>query len=104
MKGWLRLIHVVETSWSAEKPRGPTGLHRLPAGNLSSRRQTLLSKVSVPKNLLERQLSGDKIGATVLAVWCVPYRNGRGQRVVHSYFITFEGGNVAGLHKSALYM
>lgn len=104
MKGWLRLIHVVETSWSAEKPRGPTGLHRLPAGNLSSRRQTLLSKVSVPKNLLERQLSGDKIGATVLAVWCVPYRNGRGQRVVHRYFITFEGGNVAGLHKSALYM
>lgn len=62
----------------------------LPVGNLSSQRQTLLSKVRDPKNLLETtQLSGDKIGATVLAVCNVPYRNGRGQRVVHGYFPTF---------------
>lgn len=75
--------------------RGLSELHGLPVGNLSSRRQTLLSKVSVPKNLLERHsCQGDKIGAMVLAVCSVPYWNGRGQRVVHSYFLTFvlEGG------------
>lgn len=57
--------------------------------NLSSHRQTLLSKVRDPKNLLEKtQLSGDKIGAMVLAVRNVPYSNGRGQRVIHSSSIS----------------
>lgn len=58
-----------------EKKRKSRGLgepHGLPVGNLSSRRQTLLSKVREPKNLLEKtQLSGDKIGATVLVVCSV---------------------------------
>lgn len=54
------------------KSRGLGEPHGLPVGNLSSRRQTLLSKVREPKNLLEKtQLSGDKIGATVLAVCSV---------------------------------
>lgn len=67
-----------ETRRSAEggrKKRKSRGLGEppgLPVGNLSSRRQTLLSKVREPKNLLEKtQLSGDKIGATVLAVCSV---------------------------------
>lgn len=63
-----------KTRRSAEKSRGLGEPHGLPVGNLSSRRQTLLSKVRDPKNLLEKtQLSGDKIGAMVLAVCNVPY-------------------------------
>lgn len=58
-----------------QKKRKSRGLGEplgLPVGNLSSRRQTLLSKVREPKNLLEKtQLSGDKIGATVLVVCSV---------------------------------
>lgn len=57
-----------------KKIRGLGEPHGLPVGNLSSRRQTLLSKVRDPKNLLEKtQLSGDKIGATALAVCSVTY-------------------------------
>lgn len=57
-----------------EKIRGLGEPHGLPVGNLSSHRQTLLSKVRDPKNLLEKtQLSGDKIGATALAVCSVTY-------------------------------
>lgn len=63
-----------KTRRSAERSRGLGEPHGLPVGNLSSHRQTLLSKVRDPKNLLEKtQLSGDKIGAMVPAVCNVPY-------------------------------
>lgn len=68
-----------------------------PVGNLSSRRQTLLSKVREPKNLLEKaQLSGDKIGAGGVQCHVLIGQRAKGRSPLFHNFC-LPRGKVAGL-------
>lgn len=83
--------------------RKAVGWVSFPVGNLSSHRQTLLSKVRVPKNLLERH----SCRGIKLVQWCwqcpiLKWQRAKGRsQLFHNFCLRRE--NVAGVHINSLY-